>query len=474
MMGSAAPPGSGSLATVLASLLAAVGVVLWLLLGAVPLGSTGLGYGLDRVSGFFLLWWLVEQAGRAARGAWRGIPGGMMVFAAMDGMGLLAGLALVALWEEGQRRRAGLAVILTLVALALLGGGSFEAMRDVGGDAALAPVAVAVAVLLGGPLGLYVMTRVLLDLAGALPQSAGETALLLGGLAAGFGGWWAWRGQRLAGVADGLRWMLAGFAAMGAGVAIAGQAIDFVGPAALGTGAVWLAAAVAAVCVPVLELVGSGASAGGLRRARIGGLGGLMACAGLALVPPGPGFAVLWQVLRALQSLPVPPLVGAVAASGACAAAGFAAAAMLRLLRVGFGAAEGTEASALVRATMAGLGGLALGVGVVPGAVIALAGGESEIFYAPAALAAGVAGLGVLTHVLARRLGSGGYRVIVLPPPPPPALPGLATGRALRLGVHWRARARRWAAGLDPLAVPAVAGGVLAGLAGMLLLRAFG
>ncbi len=470
MTGLHAPLDSGRLGFVLASLLAAAGVTVWLLIGVAAVGGSigGVGFGLDAMSGFFLLWWLVEQVGLAVRsGRWFAASGGLIAFAAVDAMGLLAGLALAALG----RRRGGFAVVLVLAGLALLGGGSFEATRGAGvegvGLAGLVAVSVAGAVLIGGPLGTYVLARTLLDLAGPVSGWAGGEAMLLGAGVAAFGGWFAWRGVRMGAVMDGVRWMLAGFGAMGAGVVMAGQAIDFAGPVMLGFGVVWLSAVVAATSVPVLGALGR--LAGGMLGARIGGLGCLAAAVGAALVPPGAGFAMLWQMLRAVQTLPVMPVVGALAALGACAAAGFAAAAMLRVLRVGFGAGAGeVDPGGLTRGVMVGLGGLGLLAGVFPGGVIVLAGGVSEIGYAPGLMGGGLALLGGITAILARRISGGGYRVIsAAEPAPVVAPPGLGVG--LRRVAGLRAWARRAVAGVDGLALPVVAGGVLVLLAALLV-----
>ena len=301
-------------------------------------------------------------------------------------------------------------------------------------------------------------------------------ALLLGGGIALAGAWRAWRATGFQGVRGGLATMLAGFGIMGSGVAIAGQAIDFTGPVMLGSGVLWLATALGATGVPVLGLLGDGALArgsGAMRRARIGGIGCVAACIGLALVPPGAGFGVLWQMLRALQTLPVPPLVGAAGAAGACAAMGFAAAAMLRLMRIGFAVGEdGDPPERLVRGAMVGLGALVALIGVMPGAVIALAGGVSEILYAPAGMALVLAALCGGTAVLVRRSVPGGIKIVALPAEGAAvALSGLGAGPL----AWWAGRVlrgvRRRASGADVLALRAVAGGVLVALALLLVWR---
>ena len=140
----------------LASLLAAVVVLLWLLMGARAFGwaSTSVAVGLDRMSGFFLLWWLVERAGRVAAG--RGLVGlgGLVAFGAMDGTGLLAGITLAGLGRRG----GGLAGVLVLGLLAVLEGGTFEVMRGVELSAAglvgVVGMTAGAAVLIGGPLGM--------------------------------------------------------------------------------------------------------------------------------------------------------------------------------------------------------------------------------------------------------------------------------------------------------------------------------
>ncbi len=467
----------------LASLLAAVVVLLWLLMGARAFGwaSTSVAVGLDRMSGFFLLWWLVERVGLVAAGcgvAGRGVAGlgGLVAFGAMDGTGLLAGVALAGLGRRG----GGLAGVLVLGALALLEGGTFEAMRAVAlsatGLVGVVAMTAGAAVLIGGPLGMYVLSRVLLDLADGAAGWSGGLALLLGGGIALAGAWRAWRATGFQGVRGGLATMLAGFGIMGSGVAIAGQAIDFTGPVMLGSGVLWLATALGATGVPVLGLLGDGALArgsGAMRRARIGGIGCVAACIGLALVPPGAGFGVLWQMLRALQTLPVPPLVGAAGAAGACAAMGFAAAAMLRLMRIGFAVGEdGDPPERLVRGAMVGLGALVALIGVMPGAVIALAGGVSEILYAPAGMALVLAALCGGTAVLVRRSVPGGIKIVALPAEGAAvALSGLGAGPL----AWWAGRVlrgvRRRASGADVLALRAVAGGVLVALALLLVWR---
>ncbi len=464
----------------LASLLAALGTAGWLLAGApggtLTLGG-GLAIGLDRIGGFFLLLVLLETAGvAAARDTPQGrtavqLGGAILALVAGDAMTLLAGVGLAA----GTRRGPMVAGLALLGGVALLGGGDFAAMRLAAPGVGLAWCAMVVAGLWPGVLGMFLVARLLVDLGGTAP---GGVAMLGGGLVAAWGGWQAWRAMTFPVLIGGLGRMLAGMGLLGASIALAGRAIDFAGPAALGMASLWGAAVVLGTSVPVLAVLAGVAGTDALRRAagvmRSGGFFGLASLAAgltVACVPPGGGFAVVWQVFRALRALPISPVEGAVAAFGVAAGVSFAVAAVVRLLAIGFeGAAERAAAPrALERNVMALLAGLGLLAAMVPGAVAALAGGE-----APGAIGGTVgllmAGLVMVTAVVTRRLGSEGHRVIVagagaveMPSRGLVGVPGL------RAVIGWRKRLAVWGTGRDPLALRPLLGLAL-GLAVLLLL----
>ncbi len=434
---------------VLAPLAVAVGLLAWLLFGApavaMALPGSGLVVGLDGVSGYFLLLVLVEQAACARRPGV--IAGTVLAMLAGDGMTLLAGVALAG----GGRRLPGLPAGLLLAALALLGGGTFDAMRlaaETVPAGALTGLVIAVAVRLASPLGTYLAVRLLLDVASPLPASAG-TGLVLAGAALALGcAVTAWRARHLPRLLDALPRCFSGFALMGAGMVLAGTTSDLPAPAAAGLAVLFLASLITAMVLPVWRIVGTialrqgegadrGALSGVLRGLPLGGLSALLAGLTLALVPPGAGFAMLWQGFAGVRTLPANPLATAAAALALALTAGLLAQTALRLLAAGFGgvrrgvADEGQMEGALFAlfgctALFAGLfPGLAFMLGAPAAAIVAgtilPAGGQG---YLPWAVGALLAGLAAIMVPLLRRRGVEGHRVIA------EAAPGFDAARA--------------------------------------------
>jgi hydrogenase-4 component B len=303
---------------------------------------------------------------------------------------------------------------------------------------------------------LYVVIRMLLDLCGPVqPLWWGVPLLAMGAGSAVLG-------ALRANMEPDLKTILAsstvenvGLIAVGIGVALIARAADLPGLAALALGAAMLHALNHGIFKTLLFL-GAGAAQHGAGSRSLERLGGLIhqmpvttccvlvGCAGLAAVPPGPGFASEWLLF---QSVLAAPRIGGLAlqttvvvvASLIALAAALAASASVRLVGIAFlgrprspRAAAAEEAGPPARWAMISLAVLTGVLGLLPGpalrlaepAIRALAGSGLEgranpldlatligaRGYAAPAVALLLAAMGGLTFVAVRRLTAPGYR----------------------------------------------------------------
>ncbi|WBV43956.1 proton-conducting transporter membrane subunit [Pseudoroseomonas cervicalis] len=312
-------------------------------------------------------------------------------------IGLMAGLA-------GDLSFAGLraappqgGTALAVLALVLLGAATLPAALPALPVTAPSPVAMLLAAALG-PLPLYLVARLLLDL-GGLGQglSWGAPLLLLGAVAALFG---ALRAARAAELNTVLAWSglgQAGLVVLAFGLSAILRAADLGPLAALAAGA-GLLQLLGLTLAQVLLWLAAGEvrhGAGSLRLDRLGGLihvmprlslAALAGAATAAALPPLAGFAAQWLLLQALLSawrvgelglqLLLAAAVGLIGM--AAALAGFA---MLRLWGLAFlgrpraprtlGAQEAPPATLALLFALAGAGLL---VGLLPGPLLVLGG----------------------------------------------------------------------------------------------------
>lgn len=374
-----------------------------------PGGAAWGWFGIDGLSRVMLVALLLL-------GAVQGSPVvvGALVLAvlAADGVGL--GLALgVAVLGAGSARRAAWVVGLVAVLLLLSwhGGGfdpSFATLRT-GSPEGMRGVLVGVAAMgaaglvwwtlpagFGGVAGVFVLARLLLDLAGPVtPGWWGVPVVLLGAAGAGVGARRAAAAGDLveAGTAAGMA--AHGVAVAGLGVALAARGADLPGLQALAVAGALVQVVVWAVWGGLLALgtravqdgVGSGelSRLGGLlRRMPATGLSMSVALLSMAGVPLSAGFAGVWLVLQALLGAGRAGGTGllALAALGVAAlglAMALQAAAAVRLAGVALlgrprtaEAAEAVEPRRRVRLGMAALVAVAMVLGVWPWPVLAL------------------------------------------------------------------------------------------------------
>jgi hydrogenase-4 component B len=242
---------------------------------------------------------------------------------------------------------------------------------------------------------LYVLVRLVFDLAGPQPMWWAVPLLVLG--AAG-----AVLGALRANMEGDIKAVLAcstveniGLIVVGLGLALAARAADLLPLAGLAMGAALLHAMAHALFKSLLFL-GAGATQHGAGTRRLDRLGGLIhrmpittaamlaGAAALAALPPTAGFAGEWSLFQAVLASPrvgglgMQILVCLVAALMALAAA-LAAAAAVRLIGVGYlgrprtpRCAAATEAGPPMRWALIVLAGLGLLAGLFPGAVLAL------------------------------------------------------------------------------------------------------
>jgi len=361
---------------------------------------------------------LVFEAAALAAGAL--VLGGSTGFhaaAALLGMGVFAGLCLIAamalmaplqpwgldLSFAGMRAHPpeGFRATAVLV-LALLGGGGAAGLAPLhrwlpGAQAAVSgPVGALLAGSLG-PLGSYLLLRVLFDLAGpAQPGWWGTVLVALGAAGAVLGAARAVRAADIRSIAGAAAVAQTGLVALAVGLALVARAADLAPLAALALGAALLLTVAQALGGTLLALAAGAAEAGGGTR-RLDRLGGLLrgmpattvcmlvAAASFAVLPPSLGFAAAWTLLQAL--------IGAARAGGlgwqvfatlatlaTAVAMTVGAVGAVRLVGVVFlgrprtpRAAAAQEAPIAARAAMFGLAMLTLAAGVFPGMVLALA-----------------------------------------------------------------------------------------------------
>ena len=298
---------------------------------------------------------------------------------------------------EGWRAAAVLALVLGGAVLVVVAG----PFRQLASGAAPG-LAAQLAVLPAG-LGGYLLCRVTLDLCGpATPGWWGVPALLTGAAGACAGAAFALRAVTLPAVLGGLALGQGGWIVAGTGLVAVARSADLVPLATLAGGGTMLhgltlaaSASLAAVAIGAVSR-----NAGSLVLDRLGGLAARMpvtaaamlaALAGLALLPPGPGFAGGWMLLQAafaatrIGTLPL-HLVVATAVLGLAASAGLALAAAVRAGGLAFlgrprspRAAAAEEAADLDRAVMVGLATLCVLLGLFPGLPVRLAWPAQEV-----------------------------------------------------------------------------------------------
>lgn len=486
---------------------------------ALPIGLPGhaMRLALDGLSGFFLLLLMVGAA--AASAATLAEPPSaaaplLPVFiAAMalcllagDGFTLVAGFELMSLASfvlvlshagEGEGRAAALlyfgigllGAVCLIPALALLGGwdAGFAELRGhpvegwraasvlalvlvgAGSKAGFAPLHVwlppahaaapgPVSALMSGVMtkvALYVLVRLLFDLAGPQPIWWSVPLLVVGAASAALG-------ALRANMETDIKRLLAcstienvGLIAIGLGVALAARAADMLPLAALAFGAALLHA-LAHSWFKALLFLGAGATQHGAGSRELDRLGGLilrmplttaamlLGAASLAALPPSSGFAGEWALFQAVIAGPRVAGLGmqvlfAVVAAVMALAVALAAAASVRLIGVGYlgrprtpRAAAADEAAPPMRWALLGLGAASLAVGLFPGAVLGLAGpalallvhaapplaaggmvltpGHDAAGYAPLAAFVLLALAGALVWWAVRRVCAGGHR----------------------------------------------------------------
>jgi hydrogenase-4 component B len=425
-----------------------------------PLGSTpggGVHLALDPLSLAFLVLLLICTAATAASGTLRRsfavLPVGVaLALLAADGFTLAfgVGLAVLGVWLEllPHRATAFRAAVAGAFALVCLGGAlgllappapnevlfpggldlSFAALRATPHDswhaglatvlamaaagalAGLAPFhpwlppahAAApgrVAPLLSGgfsKLGIYLLLRLLFDLAGpvqpvwagALLLVVGIASALLGGLRATLEG--DFRAALGAGTVQ-----QHGLIAMAAGVALAARAVDLPPLAALALAAALLLTLTHGVGQTLLLLAANAAlqGAGTRQLDRLGGLihrmpvtaaATLAGMLGFAAVPPGGGFAGVWLLFQALLGAArigglVVPLLCALAVGVLALSSALGAAAAIRLFAAAFlgrprtpRTAAADEVGRIPRAVLLGLAALSLLFGLLPSLLVTL------------------------------------------------------------------------------------------------------
>ncbi len=437
---------------------------------------------LDGLASFFLVVLLPVGMAGLARGAGPGLLAllGSLVLAVLAAeAGMLAlGVAASCLAIGGMRPAwlAGVAVPALVIGLALPAGDpGFAAVRAqvAAGGAGMAPALVLVA---GGALaalaplhrwphalrtqggglagtllatlGLYLLARGMLDLAGPLAPGWALPLLMAGGSAAMLGGLAAARARDMRGAMAGVAVARSGLVALGLGMAVAARGVDDGPAAALALGAALFLMAVLG-WAQALAALAAGAvehGAGSQALARLGGLVHRMrftfaaaaaACLAVAMLPPGAGFAGLWLLVRAATTLPrgggaewwALGLAVVAAAGLAAALLGFA---VLRGLGVAFlgrprspRAAAAEEVGPAWRWAMLAFSAVLALSGLVPGIVLALAGPAVAMLagaaapggwlsvqgYAPLGLALLVALAGAVVALGVRARAPAGHRV---------------------------------------------------------------
>ena len=314
-----------------------------------------------------------------------------------------------------------------------------------------------------GPLAIYLMLRLILDLGGGVMQAWwGYGLLLVGGVQVVVQGWQAATKLDLDTIVAGLAKRQTGLALIGVGLAVVAVAADLPVAEALAVASVCLVAIEAALGGTLTSVTAHimGGSGGTYRLSRLGGLihtmpatstsmaAGLLT---LSALPFGLGFASLWlsfqSILAAprsgglLSQLPLAVAVGALALSAALATA-----ASIRIIGIailgrprtpqGAGAAEPLS---VLRTCLLVFAALSFLAGLLPGALLWVAGPLLKPV------------TGVTPPISANPLsllGTNGYS--------PPAILGmiaLATGAALSVARQPKRQAKvagSWSQGMQP------------------------
>jgi formate hydrogenlyase subunit 3/multisubunit Na+/H+ antiporter MnhD subunit len=416
---------------------------------ALPIGlpDAGMTLALDPLSAFFLLPVCVAAvasglcAGRAS--PWLPVFAAGMLFTLLAGdpAALVLGFAAMggAGWAmAGGAGFAGVAVagpVCLLAALAMLPPGpGFDSMRAAPPEGWRAAAVLALTLLGAGPalglaplhrwmapvheaasgpvcammsggmarVGAYVIIRVMLDLCGAATPGWWCAPLLAMGVATAIlGAMRANRAATLQSVLAGMAMQNAGFIATGLGVALAARGADLPLLASLALGGAMLHALNHGV-VQVLAVLCAGAAeqtAATRTLDRLGGLARAMprttACllvagASLAGLPLSAGFAGMWVLLQTVIAAPRIGGLGlqlalALVMGGLALAAALGAAAVVRLVGIGFlgrprspRAAAAEDPAMLTQVTLFGLAGLSLALGLLPGLALALTNGARQ------------------------------------------------------------------------------------------------
>lgn len=315
--------------------------------------------------------------------------------------GLAAGAAMLVLSPESPGFApvgTGTAQTVLILLLALAGPGGLLGLLPIGRPALLATA---------DPTGRAIIAGCLLPVAGILllrltlaPLPAEASfwwslpLLAFGGLAAVAGAWRATAGTDLPTILIGLGQRQGGLLAIGIGLALIARSADLPGMAGLALGAVCLLLAGQALGGTLVFLAASASAqaAGSIRLDRLGGLLHRMPLTGAAMLigllsllmlPPGIGFAAMWELFQAILAAPrtglatawvLAPLAAILALSAALALA-----AAIRMLGVAFlgrprlprsSAAEDVPRPA--RPMLLALSGLTLLCGLLPALIPSL------------------------------------------------------------------------------------------------------
>ncbi|MFT8244770.1 proton-conducting transporter membrane subunit [Roseomonas sp. BN140053] len=372
-------------------------------------GADGLTLLLGLQGAALAAWAMLAPDGEATRPGDAAPARPALLAALLGGACLLAALALLGAGPPGaaSMRFAALRAAppegwraAAVLGLVLLGAGAPAGLlRARRGAAGTAPGHVA-ALLAGGTaaLGAYVVARLLLDLAGpAQPAWWGLCLSVLGAAVALLGAQRAQAAVELDGLVAGTAAVQAGLVVLGFGLAAVFRAADLGPLAALAAGAALLHALHAALFLALLFLCTAevAAAAGSRALDRLGGLVAGMpavaACtaagaAAACFLPPSAGFASGWLLLQATLAawragdVALQLVVAGVLAAVALAAS-LTAVAMLRLLGLAFlgrprhpRTAGAADAAGPARPVLAGLAALSLGLGLLPGPLLLLAG----------------------------------------------------------------------------------------------------
>ena len=250
------------------------------------------------------------------------------------------------------------------------------------------------------PSTLYVLVRLLFDLSGpATPLGWGIPLVLAGAVLALCGGWFACHAATLAAAAAWLAPVAHGVALAGFGVALVARGADLPSLAGLAASGALLEVTASALFGTLAALAADAMAAGGGSQAldRLGGLIHRMkltaaclfiASASGACVPMSAGFAGAWATLQAMIAAPRVGGLGIqltilAGLTGLGLGLALSAAATVRTIGVALlgrprtpRAAAAEEVPILARSALSVLAGLTVALGLLPGPVVRLLGGE--------------------------------------------------------------------------------------------------